>query len=284
MAQLAYKETPEADAEDAFRTDMSVGEILRRSRMHYNLSLMDIERELHIKPPQIDAMETDRFDRLPGRVYAIGFIRSYSEHLGLDGDKMIKLYKRQIRGRTPEKTLQYPVCASESKLPSFWLILLSLFSIAAVGVFWGGYSLNVLKEPMSIPQVPSHLSNIRNQPVDVDRNASSYAPPANEGLNAPQPALAPEGVVLKVIENSWVDIKGADGQSLVSRVLNQGEQYFIPRREGLTLTLGNAGGVRLEIEDQDIGDIGKPGEALRDFSLDFDYLKARIETKSKNEP
>ncbi len=288
MAQLAYSRAPEAHVEEVFTTDMSVGEILRRSRKHYNLSLYDVERELHIRPPQIEAMENDHFERLPGRVYAIGFIRSYSEYLGLDGNKMVKLYKHQIRGRSNDPALQYPVCASESKLPSMWLVGLSIVGLALGMVLWNAYThTENTAGPPPIPAVPEHIAESTNKSslfttnnsVSVDETSAS---PAQGTLQSPQASPQPEGIILKVIENSWVEIKGADGRSLVSRVLRQGEQYFIPKREGLLLSLGNASGVRLEINKQDLGQLGPSGEALRDFPLNFDYLKARIENKSEN--
>ena len=78
MGQPAVTDTP-----DHFQTDLAVGEILRRTRIHYDQTLADIERALHIRASLLEALEAGDYDRLPGRVYVIGFIRSYSEYLGL---------------------------------------------------------------------------------------------------------------------------------------------------------------------------------------------------------
>ena len=80
---------------DFYRTDMPVGEVLRRAREHYGQSLRDVERNLRIRASQLAHLENGEYSALPGRVYVIGFIRSYSEYLGLNGDEMVNLYKRQ---------------------------------------------------------------------------------------------------------------------------------------------------------------------------------------------
>ena len=53
-------------------TDLPVGEILRRTRVHYKQSVEDIERALRIRASQIKAIETGDLEQLPGRVYAVG--------------------------------------------------------------------------------------------------------------------------------------------------------------------------------------------------------------------
>ena len=81
-----------------FHTDMPVGEILRRTRTHYGLNLQQVEQILRIRASNLEALETGDVSQLPGRVYAIGFVRAYAEYLGLDGDKMVHLFKQQSVG------------------------------------------------------------------------------------------------------------------------------------------------------------------------------------------
>lgn len=324
--QAAFKETSYGG--DVFTTNMSVGEILRRSRLHYNQTLHDIERELHIKPPQIEAMESDRFDLLPGRVYAIGFVRAYSEYLGLDGNKMVTLFKQQSHGKNAGPALNFPVCPSESKVPSMWLVAGSLAVLVLGAIGWGAYSFSGSSvDVREIPPVPENLKNLDqnqttfNQPQIVDQanfmgppapnsaqlnglapaaGAVAFGPPspdqAQPGVEEAPPAAeievtaappeetpapvaeAPKGMLLKVVGNSWVEIKDGDGQTLVSRVLKAGEKYFIPNRPNLKLSAGNAAGLSFEIDGQPLNPIGKEGEIIRDLQLDLNYLKTQYAT------
>lgn len=83
-----------------YETDQTVGAILKRERLRYDQSITDIEHVLHIRAAQLEAIEADQFQKLPGPVYAAGFIRTYAEYLGLDGPSMVSLYKSQSGART----------------------------------------------------------------------------------------------------------------------------------------------------------------------------------------
>ena len=73
----------------------NVGGLLRASRMRRNEELGDVAKILRIRLVYMEAIEEGRFDDLPGATYAVGFIRSYSQHLGLDGDEIIKRFKAE---------------------------------------------------------------------------------------------------------------------------------------------------------------------------------------------
>ena len=69
-----------------------LGEELRRERVRRNLTFKDIEQVLHIKTIYLDG----NYAVIPGRVYAKGFIRNYGNYLGLDGDRLVKVYQNQV--------------------------------------------------------------------------------------------------------------------------------------------------------------------------------------------
>ena len=279
--------------EDIIGLDLSVGEILRRSRIHYSLSLADVERELHIKPPQIEAIEGDHFERLPGKVYAVGFIRSYAEYLGLDADKMVRLFKVQGKTQTEDPTLSFPVCASESKLPSAWVVIASTLALIGVLIAWNINTSGVISAPettsitqTTIPDVPERLQNagqggtlMKPETTLKAKPRSSnvaYGPYLSDKIKTVPATASAEGIRVHVIQNSWVEIRGANRKTLVSRVLKAGEQYLIPKKPGLTITIGNAGGVRLSIDGQDLAPIGRAGQVVRKLPLDATYLTEKF--------
>src|SRR5262249_39749194 len=113
-------------------TDVAVGEILARTRQFYNLSIWDVEMALRIRGSQLIALEKGDSDKLPGGVYAIGFVRAYAEYLGLDGGKMVHLYKVQAGGGGKRPTLHKPAPASESKLPNWLVLVFSFTALTAI--------------------------------------------------------------------------------------------------------------------------------------------------------
>src|ERR1043166_6756182 len=66
----------------------SVGETLRRERLRRGLDLDQISSELKIAQRFLEAIEEDRFDRLPAGVFAKSFVRQYAQLLDLDGDEL----------------------------------------------------------------------------------------------------------------------------------------------------------------------------------------------------
>lgn len=274
---------------DHFQTDLSVGEILRRTRMHYDQTLEDIERALHIRSMQLEAIETGNYSALPGKVYVIGFIRSYSEYLGLDGEKMVALYKKQSGIKTgPTKTVHSPVLASDTKLPQFWQVGVSIAAILVIMIVWwslpGGDRSAVTEIPpvqtqAQIPAMPPTVAeppqdSMPPQPATVENAADTNPAPVSETA-ATEPAATDEsekGVILNIKENSWVEIRGQDGKSIVSRVLQAGDRYYVPDRPDLTISLGNSGGVELEVQGKKLKPLGAPGEVKRNIPLDGAYL------------
>jgi cytoskeleton protein RodZ len=304
MRQAAVKAVDEQQQQqpDHFHTDLSVGEILRRTRIHYEQSLPDIERALRIRASQLEALENGNYAMLPGRVYIIGFIRSYSEYLGLDGDKMVNLFKKQAGGReAPAATVNYPVMASDTKMPQFWQIGVSVAAAVVILAVWFGTRGEDRTAVTEVPPLEQVAAPAAGQPTiaptettPAETQPQQAMPPQPAPVqNAPPPetpavaataAAAPsadnavpppkeEGIILNIRENSWVEIRGKDGKSIVSRVLQAGDRYYVPDRPDLTISLGNSGGVTLEVDGKKLKPLGAAGEVKRNVPLDMAYLK-----------
>ena len=269
----AMAQKPALDADDLYYTDMPVGEILRRAREHYRQSLPDIERALRIKMPQIQAIEQGDVENLPGRVYAIGFVRSYAEYLGLDGDKMVMLFKSQYGRKTSDPELDFPVGAAESKLPPLWLLGACVAAVILMSALWWTFKGSERTEITHIPDVAAALSY-----DNATLSEESYGPYIPKGYDSSVEVkvveeAVPEGVTLTMTQKSWVEIRDQQGKTLASQFLKKGDQYFVPNRPDLSMSLGNAAGVSLDIDGKTVGSMGKSGEVLRDVPLDLDYLQ-----------
>lgn len=328
----AEETTPSGKKQD-YHTNMPVGEILRRAREHFGQSLNDVEAAIRIRVIQIDAIEKSQYDKLPGRVYAIGFVRSYSEYLGFDGDKMVALFKTQSSGGSIKPELNFPAPASESRLPPLWLVVAGLFLFGVFLLVWTSGSKPDPEESSAIPAVPAQaiqpeqktelpqnstpavpdattaeapsvLDDIAGPPVkQADPKVTEPVDAAETGLSetipvaeipsdaqtpvaedaakkqpeeniAPTVAAEPDGITLNVIDNSWVEIKDETGKAIVSRMLKSGDQYFVPNRPDLKMSLGNAGGIEVVMDGKTLPPLGKKGEVRRNISLDIKALKA----------
>lgn len=254
---------------------------MNRARVHYGRSIGDVERALRIRAGQIEAIEQGRLDELPGRVYALGFVRSYAEYLGLDSERLVRLFKEQSAGVVKEKPeLHFPVAASESKMPALWVIFLSLFVSFAAILLWSFIYTDDRALVSEVPPVSESVrAELESEKVKGIEARIPYGPPAPTpeqmaaAVEPPVQGQAP-GIILKMTSNSWVDIRDESGKAVVSKVLKAGDQYFVPDSPNLKMSLGNAGGVQVLVDGKPIAPLGSEGQIRRDIPLGREALQS----------
>ena len=83
-----------------------VGDQLRRARESKHWSLEEAEKTTGIRKRFLQAMEEGRWDVLPGELQVRGFLKSYSNHLGLNGEEMLALHERRVQSAQTTTALQ----------------------------------------------------------------------------------------------------------------------------------------------------------------------------------
>jgi hypothetical protein len=76
---------------------LEIGRSLREARLARGATLEAVEAKTRIRTRYLKALEDERFDDLPGEAYAKGFLRTYADHLGLDGQECLNAYRAQRR-------------------------------------------------------------------------------------------------------------------------------------------------------------------------------------------
>lgn len=274
---------PEKKASKNFRTNQSVGDILRRARMEKNLSVQDIEQATRISAQHIVAIEEERYEVLPGRIYALNFIKTYAEYVELDGDRILGLLKKQSGEKVEFK--ETPAAPApeldDNGVPSVQVFALIL--ILFLGLI--GYK-NFVADPVylangDIPEVPKDL---KNQTTLLAKPEAKKIEPKEDNTQVaiPEPTPPQNQIVLKAIANVWIEIRDSERKTLFSRVLSSGEEYWIPLDlKGLSMTLGNAGGLQISIDGQALPLFGRTGQVIRKLSLDPEKLKEVLKTDNK---
>lgn len=258
MSQAYAVQEPVQEPDLDTYTDLSVGEILRRTREHYGQSIEQVEINLRIRASQLLALEQGNIEQIPGRVYAIGFVRAYSEYLGLDGDKMVHLFKAQSVGKRVIPELQFPVAANDSNLPSLNLVLACTVALILLIAYWTIFytPTNYIEK---VPPVPEALkaSNLTPKVTIAEQPSNSLLKPASANK-----------LELVVSEDSWVEIKSTDGNTLVQQVLKPGDKYIVPEDQKLFLSTGNAGGITVFMDGKKVGKLGEKAQVRRNVVLE----------------
>ena len=161
----------------------TAGQELRAARLRRGDDLATVSRALKIRKDHLEAVEEDRLESLPGKTYAIGFVRSYAGYLGLDAGEMVERYKREISGRNDEHMPTVaPMPDDRRKLPYGWRVVAGIV-VLAVG--YGVYHLLSASPGLQVTPPPPSLA-----PPKMAQAAAPKPPPAEPVQSAvPSPAI-----------------------------------------------------------------------------------------------
>ena len=73
-----------------------IGGSLREARLKRNLSPADVQKAIRIRDRYLQALEEERWELLPGDAYVKGFLRTYADYLGLDGNLYVEEYNSRF--------------------------------------------------------------------------------------------------------------------------------------------------------------------------------------------
>ncbi len=173
----------------------TVGQDLRAARQRRGDDLATVSKALKIRKDHLEALEEDRMDNLPGKTYAIGFVRTYSQYLGLDPNALVDRFKQEISGRGDDPVSQpsTPVLDDDQRrLPQGWR-LLGLVVVLLLG--YGAYHLlsSDRGNVQVVPEAPDVVAASRPAtppPVPVPQDAAPA--PAIDASGAADNAAAPD--------------------------------------------------------------------------------------------
>ena len=74
-----------------------IGGSLREARLKRNLTPADVQKAIRIRDRYLQALEEERWELLPGDAYVKGFLRTYADYLGLDGDLYLERVQQPLR-------------------------------------------------------------------------------------------------------------------------------------------------------------------------------------------
>jgi cytoskeleton protein RodZ len=205
-----------------------IGNSLREARVRQQLELSEVELATKIRARYLRALEEEAFDALPAQTYVKGFLRTYADYLGLDGQLYVDEFNSRygIDGEEPHEPVVVRRTSSvrrqHRRMERRWVIF-ALAGIAALFAFtiaawkFGG------KSNEQIPNLGTTTSQAAKKPL---KPAAPTKP-----VNAAPTSF--RLYVRAVHGNCWMDVRNwsSSGKSRYTGTVELGQdQRWIARR------------------------------------------------------
>lgn len=254
-----------------------IGALLRETREGQDRSLEEVASRLRARRSQLEALEDERFGDFGGDVYAKGFLRSYAVELGLDADPLLDTYRREV---SHDEAAPMAMATSvgtprqQRSAPPSWMgwVLVAVVVLAGVALlgnlFDGGRTPDQAStDEVDTPPPPPAAagSDDRNDDPDGVADTPDDAEPEptveDEPAEEPEPEIEGLELTLALEADSWMRVI-VDGSVLLEQVVEAGETLQFPGDREIEVRFGNAGGVRANLNGEDLGAQGASGEAV----------------------
>jgi cytoskeletal protein RodZ len=259
------------------------GASFKQARESKGISLDQIAAETRISTRFLSAIENEEFQLLPGGIFNRGFVRAFAEKVGLDPDQAVADYERLADVRAPEVvgTSQPAPARKERHLYPYALAVLALvIVIFYVVTRESGRTAQTASTP-----APAPVATPQPAPRPAPAPATEPKSTATASENAPQTTAAapePEAVPLNALtleldahSTTWIKVV-ADGASVdPGEILQSGQTRKFTAQNSINLSVGNAGGLDLKLNDKPLRPLGKSGQ-VRELRITPDTAKDLI--------
>lgn len=250
------------------------GAVLAAAREAAGLAPADVAGQMRISLRQLEAIEADRYDQLPGPVFVRGFVRNYARLLDLDPLPLLHALEPALGGEAPLRAQQFagalPVHARRGHT-RVWVALFVVLLLAVLGAaayeFWRGRVADSTSgsevppaaspaEPRSpatvaepVPLTPERVAQpaAESAPNAAAAEASATAATAPAAAATAESAPAAQGgqLELSFVADSWVEVRDKAGAVIFQATGAANTTRAVTGTPPLTVTIGNASGVRL---------------------------------------
>lgn len=232
-------------------------EELKKRRIELGKSIEEVSQWTKIKKSYIQAIEDGNFKELPLEIYTKSYIKIYSELLGIEPQKFIDQYENFLNTqKSSDKQNIFAIkdkreliekTKVESKNYSRWIvsgiITLIVFLLILVVIY-------LERKDDYIPPPPSLPLKTQIEP-EVQQKKE---------LNKEE-KLTPNYLKIEATDKVWMRIT-IDDKEKKEYLLNPGQSINLEALKSFKLHIGNAGGVKVYFNNEDLGKLGETGQIV----------------------
>ncbi len=258
----------------------TAGGLLRQARQAQGLHIAALAAAIKVVPHKLELLESDQFDQLPDATFTRALAQTVCRTLKIEPAPILALLPPPKGHRLEQvaEGLNMPFHERPGHLvpkdwarlgsPVVWIVgVIAAMTVAVYTVpsEWLQYPSAAVTRPRPAPpdiSPPAVSPAVAPAPASAAPTVSlSASSPAGATASAPVAAVAPDAVTaaaasgvlqFRATAQSWVEVSDARGQSLISRVLQPGENVGVDGVPPLKVRIGNASGTQVTFRGQPV--------------------------------
>ena len=244
---------------------MSLGALIAKTRTDARLSVEDLSKLTNIPATLLRDMENNNFAKCGGETYARGHLRNIATKVGIDERIFLDLFESEVTA--PAKPIRELLNENNVTMPYqepkriSWKIL-AAGSAAALILFAGAQIFFLDSENPAELEVITTASATPSEPAAESVVPSTTASPETTSTST---VSGPAGVNLELVASrgtTWLYATNEDGKVLFSGMIRKGNSKNFIQPVQVNLRVGNAGGVDISVNGENVGSVGANGEVV----------------------
>jgi cytoskeletal protein RodZ len=204
-----------------------IGGSLREARLKRNLTSADVQKAIRIRDRYLQALEEERWELLPGDAYVKGFLRTYADYLGLDGNLYVEEYNSRFARPDEPQLVPERFARSGSRFGGVGFVRPLVVVVVIVAIVAG----------LAAWQLSSSSGDKRVTPPTTSvatTTVSHHTTPRKKHRKHVAAALPSSAVVVASRGNSWLWVRSgsAGGPTVYEGTLLQGKRLPVSLKKG----------------------------------------------------
>ncbi len=254
---------------------------LQRAREARGMSVSDVADVLRFSPKQIELLESDRYDDLPGATFVRGFVRSYAKLLKLDVIPLLAALAPAV----PPTPIEVIPPANMGEAAHSGLVDRSLAKripwgtiVAAVVIMLAIGLVLYVVQTAGLVNMLGAVSSAKVDTPPVLPAATESATPKSSAPSATPEAAAPATtsvdmppttpLVAEFDERSWIEVRDAAQKVIFVGEYPKGTRQMIDGQPPFQIWIGKASAVRLTYGERKVDLKPHTREDVARFSLE----------------
>ncbi|MGE0830042.1 MAG: RodZ domain-containing protein [Hyphomonadaceae bacterium] len=234
---------------------LRAGKKLESAREQLGLTLEQVAGMTRVRREFLEALEEMDAKLLPGKAYALAYLRSYVRALGLDEAEILTQYQSEVALSREDAAPQVRSPSSRPRRKRPWVWALLVFLVAGGFMGW-----QALKDNFVAPNAvtPAQASATEAQPQQRTAQAGRTAQ-----------AVMPHGQVeIRALAEAHLEVRGPDGTIYLYRTLQPGEAYRPDPGPGWTVHARDGGAFEVSLDGASAGLLGEAGKPVLGLRID----------------